>query len=529
VLNILGFIVMLPANLAFLGQPVPAFVINMATWVVIALLINFVLLRILKLIAKRIPGELEDIILGILSRPFLILISLYGLNFSLHQLPLLPDVLKWAGIASSTVVVLVITHIIGRLIRDVLVYYGEKWASRTETRADDVIIPVINLFGPLLLVIIAALIILPLWGINITSVLLGAGVLGLVLGLALQETLGNIFSGVSLLIEGPFRKGDLILLSDGRISEVLHLGMRSTMLFSLDEQATIFVPNKMLATTTLINLTKPNPEQRYCIEVSVGQNIELAQVQTSLFCIANGHPAVLSCDMPAKLADVRDQIANIRAKAASLPEGNVAVKDLLAEADNNERTLVKLELDGQLNEQILVLKESLRNLIRGINSREIHGLSEAERQELYCNFLSPADHEAEITLERARHWIEARDPWVNDTDYWNQRKVWEERNEQFRLHWERLKKTIYNVDDRREFRLDDSTKALLQWLEKEYKIPPGYWKNPSVTIKALESANTRLQVCYYVDNIRLEHDGRPRRVRTELSRMIHDKLIEISQ
>ncbi len=154
------------------------------------------------------------------------------MNYSLKQLPLTESVNKWINIVSLTILVLVITHICGRIVKDVLVYYGEMWAARTESRIDDVLIPVLNLFGPLLLVTISGLIILPLWGIDITSVLLGAGVVGLVLGLALQETLGNVFSGISLLIEAPFRKGDLILLPDGRTSEVLQLGIQSTMLFS---------------------------------------------------------------------------------------------------------------------------------------------------------------------------------------------------------------------------------------------------------------------------------------------------------
>jgi len=93
------------------------------------------------------------------------------------------------------------TYIVRRFIQDVVVYFGEKWAARTETRVDDVLIPVLNLFGPLILGIVAALLILPMSGINITSVLLVAGVLGL--GLALQETLGNIFSGLSLPIVAP--------------------------------------------------------------------------------------------------------------------------------------------------------------------------------------------------------------------------------------------------------------------------------------------------------------------------------------
>jgi small-conductance mechanosensitive channel len=528
VLNILGYILVLPADLGFLAAPGPAFFINMVAWIIIVLLLNFILLRGLKFFTRRIPGDLEDIILGILSRPILILVGLYGVNFAFRQLPLLPVVFKWMQIISSTIVVLIIAHILGRFLRDVLVYYGEKWAARTETQVDDVLIPVLNLFGPLLLGLVAALIILPLWGINVTSVLLGAGVLGLVLGLALQETLGNIFSGLSLLIEAPFRKGDLIWLSDGRISEVLHLGIRSTMLFSLDEQATIFIPNKVLASSMLVNLTKPTPEQRYSIEVDLSQPVNLAYIQNTLLGIANGHPAVLSSEMTSKLASVREQVDYIRRQAGRLPEGDAVAHNMLVEADKNEHSIGKLELDGKFNTQIMVLKESLRNLIRGINDREVNGLTGVERQELFCNYVSPAENNVKVTLELASDWLEARDPWVNDTDFWHQRKIWEKRNEQLLLHWERLKKTIHEVDDRREMRLDDAIKLMLEWIEKEYKIPPGYWKNPSVIIKALEGTNVHLQLCYYVDNIRLEHDTRPNRVRTELSRMIHEKLVEES-
>ena len=432
-LNILGFMIPLPPGFEFLAQPGVAFVLNMVAWIVIAVLINFLLMRVLKIIVRQLPGDLEDIILGILRRPVLILFGLYGVDFSLRQLPLLPVVLQWIETISYTIVVLIITHILGRFIKDVLVYYGEKWAARTETQLDDVLIPVLNLFGPMILGIIAALIILPLWGVNITSVLLGAGVIGLVLGLALQEPLGNIFSGLSLLIEAPFRKGDLILLSDGRISEVLHLGMRSTKLFSLEEQATIFLPNKLLASSMLVNMTLPTPEQRYSIEINIDQPEDLAQVQNSLFRIADGHPAVLSSNMAAKLCHVREQVEHIRRQAHGMPAGNAAAQDLLAEADKNECSLVKLELEGQFNAQVLALKESLRNLIRGINAREVNGLSEAERQELYRGFISPAEQDIEATLAHSRAWFEARDPWLNDTDFWGQRKVWEKR------YWLRLR------------------------------------------------------------------------------------------
>jgi MscS family membrane protein len=344
--------------------------------------------------------------------------------------------------------------------------------------------------------------------------------------LALQEPLGNIFSGLSLLIEAPFKKGDLVLLSDGRISEVLHLGIRSTMMFSLEDQATIYLPNKMLASTILINMTKPTPEQRYMIDVNLGQPCDLAEIQMALVHIAEGHPAILSSRMSEKYEHVKTQIETIRRRARRMPEGSPAAAALLEEADKNERTLARLELEGQWNAQILTLKESLRNLIRGINAREVHGLSEGERQELYCNFVSPTDNNIQVTMAMSKNWFEARDAWLNDTDFWNQRKVWERRNEQLQLHWERLKKVLYQVDERDEMRLDDNTKQMLEWMEREYKVPPGYWKDPSIVVKELSNGNIGLKLCYYVDNIRLEHDHRPQRVRAEVSRLIHEELVE---
>jgi small-conductance mechanosensitive channel len=389
---------------------------------------------------------------------------------------------------------------------------------------DDVIIPILNLFGPLVLALTAALIILPLWGINITSVLLGAGVLGLVLGLALQETLGNIFSGLSLLIEAPFRKGDLVLLDDGRTCEVIHLGMRSTMMFSLDEQATIYIPNKSLASGRLINLTKPTPEQRYAIEVTINQSANLAQVSHLLLSIANGHPAVLSSNMVEKLESVKEQIEYIRKSALSLPQNDPIRLMFQQEAEKNEQNLAKLELEGQFNARVLDLKEALRQLIRGIGSRETHGLNAAERQELFCNYVSPAESAVQAVITQAKAWYEVQDAWLNSNDFWAQRKLWENRSEQLHVHWERLKKTMVTQDDRTELRLDDSTKQLLEWLEKDYKLPPGYWKNPSVAVKSIDGPQTHLQLWYYVDNIRLEHDSRSQRVRSELSRIIQERL-----
>jgi small-conductance mechanosensitive channel len=75
-------------------------------------------------------------------------------------------------------------------------------------------------------------------------------------------------------------------------------------------------------------------------------------------------------------------------------------------------------------------------------------------------------------------------------------------------------------------RLDDLSSNLLDWLDKEFKIIPGYWKDPVVSIKSFNGESIQLELWYYVDNIRLEQDGRSRRVRSELSRLIREKFVQ---
>jgi small-conductance mechanosensitive channel len=522
----LGFEITLPEFLIFLQEPLVSFAVNLAAWILVALLVNLVVMRFLLFITRQLPGDLEDIILGILRRPVFLLILLYGVNKSLQLLPLVDDATFWIRRVSLTLLVIVLAHVIGHLIKDVLVYYGGRWAARTESQVDDVLVPVFSLFGPVLVTLVAALIILPLWGVDVSSVLVGAGILGLVLGLALQETLGNIFSGLSLIMEAPFRLGDLILLPNGRICEVQKLGLRSTTLFSLDEQATIFMPNKTLVAESLINLTKPTSEQKYHLEFHTDIKHDLVKIEEILLSIANGHPAVLSSNIQQKLNFVEKQVAYLRTQAKSEGQVKIERQSLAKEADSNDRSLSRLALEGNLNEQVEKTKESIRKLIRGIQEREVRGLTEFERQELICNYISPCEAEIERTAELAREWVETKDGWLNHTDYWHLRKIWQARNEQLGFHWQVLKKNIQSPNDRLATRLDDMASAMIDWIDTEYKIVPGYWKDPMVEIREVEQGSATILLHYYVDNIRLENDGRPRRVRTELNRIVRDRFIQ---
>jgi hypothetical protein len=116
------------------------------------------------------------------------------------------------------------------------------------------------------------------------------------------------------------------------------------------------------------------------------------------------------------------------------------------------------------------------------------------------------------------------DPYASKAENQAVSQVWERRNERLEARWVELCSKMTKPDDPTEMRLDDLALALGNWLWTEYRILPEAWRNPKVTFKSFAGDNTILQLWFYVDNIRLERDGRLQRVRTDIARRIREEL-----
>lgn len=96
--------------------------------------------------------------------------------------------------------------------------------------------------------------------IDLASMLTTAGILSIVLGLALQDTLGNVFSGLAIQIERPFATGDWVSWgsSGSTTGRVLELGWRAATIVTRNED-TVIVPNSVLTKLEITNHTRPTP------------------------------------------------------------------------------------------------------------------------------------------------------------------------------------------------------------------------------------------------------------------------------
>lgn len=216
----------------------------------------------------------------------------------------------------------------------------------------------------------------------------------------------------------------------------------------------------------------------------------------------------------------------MRQQAAQMSQDEPLRKLLEADADRAEEAIPKLELEDHLNRLMLAFQEALRAQFRAIQTRETKGLTVDELKEITDFYVKPADEKVHELVAVSKEWSIIADPWMNHREYMNNRELWTDRNVQLVNRWERLKKEIQRPSDDMEMRLDDATQEMLDWLEREYKIPPYPWKTPKVNFQSFDGGEMNLRLYFHVDNIRLEHDTRAGRVKTELARQIRQELID---
>ncbi len=146
---------------------------------------------------------------------------------------------------------------------------GEDSKKHINTAAVDLMIQVIRIS----LFIIGILLILGNLGYNISALLAGLGVGGLAFALAAQDMLKNFFAGVSIILDGTFKKGDRIKFQ-GQIAFINEVKFRSTRLRTLDGTI-ITVPNSMLSENMIENITEaPKYKVNQVIGVTYGTSLK---------------------------------------------------------------------------------------------------------------------------------------------------------------------------------------------------------------------------------------------------------------
>lgn len=143
---------------------------------------------------------------------------------------------------------------------------------------------------------IGTVVLLQLWGLELSSLTIFASALSVGIGFGFQDIAKNLGSGIVLMFERPIQVGDFVQVGT-YVGTVERIGSRSTVIRTLD-QVSIIVPNSRFLESEVINWSHDNPVSRLRLKIGVAYGSDLQVVQSALLKAAQNHTDVLKLPPP---------------------------------------------------------------------------------------------------------------------------------------------------------------------------------------------------------------------------------------
>lgn len=255
---------------------------------VIASIFKYIVIAGLKKIIARSSINLANGFWALLHGPIYYTVLLVGLSSALSILK--PNYLfVWLSILTS----------IGMLIWTLFLLKGNRVLLQSlalhPTRFQSVNHKTLPLFQNILNIVIIVLsvyLIFSIWNIDMTAWLASAGIVGIAVGFAAKDTLANLFSGVFIMADAPYKVGDYVVLDSGERGEITHIGLRSTRMLTRDD-VEITIPNSVIGNTKIVNESGgPHEKSRCRLPVGVSYDTDIDLVRALLMKIANNDNSI---------------------------------------------------------------------------------------------------------------------------------------------------------------------------------------------------------------------------------------------
>ncbi len=266
-----------------------------------------------KLLAHSWHFEATGILLRSFEPPAEWMVWLTGIYFALASLP-------WA-IAPVPKFLLVVYQMTMTLCICKGLYHASDVATLLlkscgeEIRSNKTLLSLLDTTYKVLVVILGVATIAQESGFPIGSIVAGAGLIGLTISLAAQETASNIFSGIVILIDKPFAVGDWILVGDVE-GEVIDINFRSIKIRSLDKTVSVITNSKVCSSTIVNCAMRSTRPYKFTLGVTYNTSrAKLEQLMADLTAMLEASPYVEKGSALVRLTSFGDSSINLLVSA----------------------------------------------------------------------------------------------------------------------------------------------------------------------------------------------------------------------
>ncbi|GAB4427586.1 MAG: mechanosensitive ion channel [Anaerolineales bacterium] len=246
-------------------------------------LIKLIFKRVVRRVTRATKTTLDDAIMNAIAPPLYFLVLVYAFRFALERLNMEFAFLSFDLAQIYFVLFLLIGFIVvWRLITHISEWYQGELAKTGKVELGEQILPFLRRLALILLTVIAAIMLLDYFNIEVSGVVATLGIGSLAIALAAQAALADTISGFIIMIDRPYRIGDRIEIQDlDTWGDIVDIGLRSTKIRTRDNRMVI-VPNSVIGKSLVVNYSYPDTQYRNQIHVGVGYGSDIEQVRQIL-------------------------------------------------------------------------------------------------------------------------------------------------------------------------------------------------------------------------------------------------------
>ncbi|MEZ4449208.1 MAG: mechanosensitive ion channel [Nannocystaceae bacterium] len=288
-------------DLAFLDDRRVALTLCVLVTLGVAFVVERTLLGGLARLAARTQTTLDDLVIAALRRPIFYSVVAFGAARARAFVDLSERSQAITSALLETLVLLLWGRALLKICGALLRLASDR--ARPDSLFQGRTLPFFEILAKLSIVGGAVYLAMLAWKIDVAGWVTSLGILGLALGLAAEDSLANLFGGIAIVADAPFKLGDFVQFQDGLRGRVTHIGIRSTRILTRDDTEVI-VPNALLIAAKILNETGgPSTKQRVRTTVAVALGSDLVRVRELLLGATVGHPDIADTPAPEVLFD----------------------------------------------------------------------------------------------------------------------------------------------------------------------------------------------------------------------------------
>jgi len=249
--------------------------------IVLAYFVKYAMSKTLASFAGKTKTDVDDRIVEAVRKPIFLTVIFIGLAWAMILEG--PDNAQRTSMAVfKTLAIFVWARAgfgIGQLALEAL-----STRSRGKSVVQPRTLPVFNMIVKITVIALGIYFTFLAWRIDLTAWMASAGILGLAIGFAAKDTLANLFAGIFIVADAPYKVGDFIVLDDDERMRgmVTRIGLRSTRILTKDD-VEITVPNAVIGASKIINEAGgPNTKQRVKVKIAAAYGADVDVVREVL-------------------------------------------------------------------------------------------------------------------------------------------------------------------------------------------------------------------------------------------------------